>query len=437
MSDYAEKVSTDKLPVKLLPWLIWGIGTTFVLFQFLLQLSSGVLVERLMHDFSMTALSAGLMSGAYYYIYVALQTPAGMLIDRFGARLLLSLGGLVCASGCALFALSGHVWMADVARVLMGGGSAFAFVGTLYLISHWFPAKYFGLMLGLSDFIATIATIGANIFLATLIEKVSWRTSMGGAAVLAALIGIFSWFIIRNHPDTVQSSVKPSTAFRSHAKWVFTNSKLWLNGIFIGIIFAIVSVFCGMWGIPFISVIEEVSTAQATMVSSMLFVGLAIGCPLVGLLYAPLRPHLRLVFVMVALTLAVLLSWIIFMPPESLVLFSAIMIIMGATSSVYVLSFTYIKEIVPQDVQTTTMGFTNALCVGTVPIFQPLVGYLLQFSSKWRHGLESVGAYDAFDYQLALSVLPLSLIIAAVLAWFIFDQESAREDDALAAVVGD
>jgi MFS family permease len=415
--------------------MIWGIGTAFVLFQFLLQLSSGVLVERLMQDFAMTAVSAGFMSGAYYYIYVALQTPAGMMIDRFGARTLLSMGGLVCAAGCALFAVADHIWMADLARVLMGGGSAFAFVGTLFLINNWFPAAYFGLMLGLSDFIATIATIGANIYLATLLESVSWRTSMGGAAVLATLIALLSWIIIRDYPDKASVVPKQSTAqFRQHAKWVFTNPILWLNGIFIGVIFAIVSVFSGMWGIPFIAVVQDIHTTQATIIASMLFVGLAIGCPLIGMLYPVVRHQLRAVFVSVALLLSLLLSWIIYLPPTSLVLYGAIMVLMGMICSVYVLSFTYVKEIVPAPVQTTTIGFTNALCVGTVPIFQPLIGYLLHVSANWRHNSVGVEVYEAIDYQIALSVLPISLVIAAVLAWFIFAKEAVETDEDSLAV---
>jgi MFS family permease len=412
--------------------MIWAIGTSFVLFQFLLQLSSGVLVERLMHDFSMTALSAGLMSGAYYYIYVALQTPAGMLIDRFGARILLSIGGLVCATGCALFAVSEQIWVADVARVLMGGGSAFAFVGTLYLISNWFPASAFSLMLGLSDFIATIATIGANVYLATLIERVSWRTSMGGAAVLAALIALLSWVVIRNHPEKAKIPAQQTPQqFWQHAVWVFTNPYLWLNGLFIGMIFAIVSVFSGMWGIPFISLAKEIHTTHATVIASMLFVGLAIGCPLIGLFYTMVRQHLRAVFVSAALTLSLLLAWIIYLPPTSLVLYGGIMVVMGMISCVYVLSFAYVKEIVPSAVQTTAIGFTNALCVGTVPIFQPLIGYLLHVSARWRHSGPGLEAYDTIDYQWALSVLPVSLMIAAVLAWFIFSKKAVQSDDTM------
>ncbi len=104
------------------------------------------------------------MSGAYYYVYVVLQTPAGMLIDRFGARLILSLGALVCALGCGLFTVSHAIWITDVGRILMGGGSAFAFVGTLYLIGNWFPAAYFGMMLGLSDLIARYIGLSNALF---------------------------------------------------------------------------------------------------------------------------------------------------------------------------------------------------------------------------------------------------------------------------------
>lgn len=437
MSHENLQLSADRLPRRLLPWLIWGIGTSFVLFQFLLQLSSGVLVERLMHDFSMTALTAGLMSGAYYYVYVVLQTPAGMLIDRFGARLILSVGALVCALGCGLFTVSHTIWAADVGRVLMGSGSAFAFVGTLYLIGNWFPAAYFGMMLGLSDLIATVATIGANVYLARLIEQTGWRSTMAGATALAMVIAMLSWVIIRNRPADAPAPPRESVKkFRQHAVAVIKSPLLWLNGLFNGVLFSIVSVFSGMWGVPFIGLVYKISISQATTVSSMLFVGLAIGCPTIGFFYPRLRRHLRTIFVAVSLMLSLLLSWIIYMPSSSVVMFGAIMVMIGLLCCVYVLSFAYVKEIIPAAVQSTAMGFTNALCVGTVPVFQPLIGYLLHVSARWRHGASAVDFYDVIDYQFALSVLPISLVGAAVLAWFIFYKRAERTDQTFAAQMG-
>lgn len=225
MSHNKHHQQETRLPRTLLPWLIWAVGTLFVVFQFLLQLSSGVMVERLMQDFAMSAFAAGLMSGAYYYIYVSLQTPAGMLIDRYGARLLLSVGGGICGLGCFLFAASHQVWVADVGRVLMGGGSAFAYVGMIYLIGKWFPARYFGLLLGMSDFVATFTTIGSNVFLATLLESVSWRTSMFGAGVMALCIGFLSYTVIRDRKKTATDSLvtTKSMSFAEQARAVSRN----------------------------------------------------------------------------------------------------------------------------------------------------------------------------------------------------------------------
>src|SRR3984957_11174190 len=99
-------VSTPRLA-----WIVWGTSAVFLLFQFFLQLSSADIVGGLMESFSLTALGASVLASTYYYIYVTLQAPAGILIDRFGPRRLLTLGALVCALGCWLFASSQQlVW---------------------------------------------------------------------------------------------------------------------------------------------------------------------------------------------------------------------------------------------------------------------------------------------------------------------------------------
>ena len=46
--------------------VIWLVGTSFVLLQFFLQLSSGVIINVIMHDMHLTALAGGLLSGSFY-----------------------------------------------------------------------------------------------------------------------------------------------------------------------------------------------------------------------------------------------------------------------------------------------------------------------------------------------------------------------------------
>lgn len=84
------------------PWMMWAVSIFFVLFQFSLQLSTGVITKQLMYTFSLTAFETGLISAAYFVSYLNLQIPAGMMIDRIDPRRLLSYGGLIYALGYAL-----------------------------------------------------------------------------------------------------------------------------------------------------------------------------------------------------------------------------------------------------------------------------------------------------------------------------------------------
>jgi MFS family permease len=413
------------LLLKLWPWAMWSIGTAFVMFQFLLQLSSGVMAESLMKAFSTSAVGAGLLSSAYYYIYVSLQTPAGMLIDRFGARRLMSFGALVCAVGCLLFSQTDHLWIAATARAMMGGGSAFAFVGTLYLIGRWFATERFAFLLGLSDMFATGGTVIFNVSLASLLNSIGWRDSMLCAAVFAVIIGVFSWLFIRDGSNQSDNqTLLPQMSFTQQFREVITNRFLWLNGIYVGIMFSIASVFTGMWGVPFIMLEMHVSNSMAAFLASSLFICLGISCPLIGWLYPKLVKHLQSLLVLASLTCSLILAILIYYPPHSLVLYTVMMVLMGMACTVYIFNFALVKEYVPKAVVTTAMGFTNTLCVITVPLFQPIVGWLMH----WSHHGDSLGYthYTLHDYRLGLSILPITLAIAAYIGYVIGEEDETE-----------
>lgn len=84
-------------------WLIWAVSWSFLLFQFFLQLLSGEMIDGMMKSFSLTAFGGGVLTGVYYYIYVVLQIPAGVMIDYFGPRRLLAASAVIYAVGCFFF----------------------------------------------------------------------------------------------------------------------------------------------------------------------------------------------------------------------------------------------------------------------------------------------------------------------------------------------
>jgi MFS family permease len=400
-------------------WLIWGCSAIFVIFQFFLQLSSGVIVQDLMQSFAINALGAGILSSTYYYVYVILQTPAGILIDRYGPRRLLMGGALFCAVGCWLFATAKPLAMAELGRLFMGAGSSFAFVGSLFIISQWFPAERFALMVGIAETIGMVGSLFGNIFLASLLHDFGWRNCMMGAAILAALISIICGLFIRDRPKNQlainQAAITNDTHFFQSAWTLLKNPNAWFNGLYSGLLFSLVTVFVALWGIPFLVKVHDMSITFATVIVSSMFFGLALGCPIVGLLCARIKNRRRFL-VISALLCAGLLSVLLYDTNLSILSTIIIMLLIGFFSSSYVINFAIANEIAPPNATSTSIGFTNALSVITAPLIQPLVGGLLHLSHKW-HAPTAGTEYTVFDYQIALGLLPFGLLVAAVLAY--------------------
>src|ERR1700733_15749735 len=92
-----------KYPSVALSWSIWGIAALFYLAGFYHRVSPAVMTDELMRAFGIGAASLGNLSAFYFYFYVAMQIPTGILVDSWGARKLLIYGSIAAATGAFLF----------------------------------------------------------------------------------------------------------------------------------------------------------------------------------------------------------------------------------------------------------------------------------------------------------------------------------------------
>ena len=74
-------------------------------------------------------------------VYIAAQTPAGLLIDRFGPRVMLVVSGVFLTTGQLVLASATALPQAVLARILVGLGDAIVFVAVLGLVPRWFAAR--------------------------------------------------------------------------------------------------------------------------------------------------------------------------------------------------------------------------------------------------------------------------------------------------------
>lgn len=185
------------------------------MFQFFLQLSSGVIIGAIMQETLISAFTASLLSSAFYYIYTSLQIPAGMLFDRKNTQTILTTTALICSIGCFIFANSMSIYLLFFGRIVIGMGSAFAFVGFSHLLREHFSLKQFGFLIGLSETLGFIATMFGLIGLGILVSYYGWREFINSAALVGCLIAFLPGFLYR--PAVLRKlhirSPAPSTLF--------------------------------------------------------------------------------------------------------------------------------------------------------------------------------------------------------------------------------
>ena len=180
-------------PPAALAWSVWGLGALLYLIGFYQRVAPAVITDRLMNDFSIGAAALGNLSAFYFYSYVAMQIPTGIIVDRWGPRRLLTVGAGVAAVGTALFAWSPDLWWASAGRLLIGASVAVAFVSMLKLATRWFAPRQFALASGLALLFGVVGGVIAGVPLRMLVEAFGWRPVMAVSSALTALLCIAIW----------------------------------------------------------------------------------------------------------------------------------------------------------------------------------------------------------------------------------------------------
>lgn len=403
---------------------ICTLAALFYCYEYLLRIIPGVMEAELRVAFgNISATSFGTLSAYYYFAYTPMQLPAGILMDRFGAKYLLVLACLMCAVGSWLFNFTGSLAIASLGRFFVGLGSAVAFIGVLTLAVAWLPKKYFSMVAGLVTMLGMFGAIGGQIGISYLSEVWGWEYLLNLAPIIGALLFVMLLIFLKDAPLDVlpEKRIHQSTReFLSELKTIFLDPQIWLVGFIGSLLFLSLSVFAEIWGKSYLMTAHGLTSLQASSSISMVFLGWAIGGPISGFLAD--YYHKRLTMLISGSLLAfIVISLILYMPHLTLINLDVLLFLYGLFCGVEIIVFAIAK-----DTSTSKMAGTVFACVNMIVmlggvIFQPLVGELLDFF--WDGSLlNQVRIYSEMDYQLVLSFLPLSLLGVSIAVFFVKDK---------------
>jgi MFS family permease len=400
------------------------LASSFYLYEFILQVSPGVMTRELIHDFGLNAVSLGTMAAFYYYAYTPMQLPAGFLFDRFGPRRLITAAMLTCAIGALVFGVSTNIVVASAGRFMMGLGSAFSFIGTLVLISRWFPARYFAFLTGLVEFMSCVGAIVGETPLTVAVGYWGWRSTIITLSILGMILGLLMWIIVRDSPEVVLRGHKfQATAQKTIVqglKQVCRNNQTWFVALYSFMVWAPITAFAALWGVPFLVTAYGISTKAASTACTMIWLAIGLGCPLLG--WWSDKVSLRGMPLKFAASLGIIgLIPVIYIPHLPSFLLYFCLFLFGLAASGQSLAFGVVKDNNYSSVVGTAIGINNMATVAGGALFQPVIGLLLQF--YWNGTMhQGTPFYHVADYRKAFVILPLCYVLAFLIGNFLIKE---------------
>lgn len=393
------------------------------LLSFFHRVAPAAIAADLAAAFNTSAASLGVLAATYFYVYTVMQVPTGVLADTLGPRKILSLGSLVAGAGSLLFALAPVFEIAVVGRTMVGLGVAVAFIAMLKLIAVWFDERLFATLTGAAMFIGNIGSVLAGAPLAWAAQAAGWRSVFVVVGGLSVMIGIGSWFFVKDHPSEAEGG-KPAPGARiDRTAWlrslgtVLGNRYTW-PGFFVnlGIGGAFFS-FAGLWAVPYLTQIQGVSRAVASNHISLYFVGFAVGCAVIGRVSDRMGRRKPL---MVAGAALHALGWLVWLLGGTLPVAAtySLCTVMGLLTASLTLSWACAKEVNPPLLSGMATSVVNVGVFLGPAVLQPLVGWAMDRS--WDGTLQDgVRIYSAGNYRTALLLLFVSAILGAISALFV------------------
>lgn len=415
-----QSLKSNMTATKLMPFVVVGLASLFYLYEFFLRVAPGTITHELMRDFHVSAGALGVMTAGFFYGYAPMQIPAGLLGDRFGPRIILTLAIMLCAGATWLFATTQHLPFAGFARFLIGVSASFAYIGPLMLAARWFHAKRFAMITGTIQLMGSLGAIISGRPVAILAEQYGWRTTMLYAASLGIILSVIVWLVIRNHPPGDTSDLHamhdPELHEPQRLRKVCSNPQTWWVGLLGFCFWAPMSIFPELWGPGFFMQVRGIDSAAATTITMWIWIGVVCGSPFTGWLTNHL--HRRKLPILLFFSGSLLSGLgMIYATPHNLILLKLLCFAFGLSCAAQCITFGFVSDNNPVSVAGTAIGFNNMAVITGGFLLQPLVGLIL--NHLWQGTrLNGAPVFSVANYHIAFALMPLCAVVGILICHF-------------------
>jgi ACS family glucarate transporter-like MFS transporter len=149
--------------------------------------------------FDLSPVQLGYMFSSFLWTYLFCLIPAGLAVDKFGARAITALALVVWSVGGILTGLASTFFLLLGSRLILGIGEAASFPAGGRIVREWAPRSERGLAASVLNAGSYAGPALGGVFVGWLITHLGWR----GSFVVTGLIGVimgFAWAVLYRTP---------------------------------------------------------------------------------------------------------------------------------------------------------------------------------------------------------------------------------------------
>lgn len=265
-------------------WIVFLVGCLAYLSAVAQRVSFGVASVEAAERFQVPATGLSLFTMMQVLVYAGLQVPVGVLVDRYGSRVLIVAGATAMAAGQFFLAGADSLTQGILGRVLVGAGDAATFVCVLRLLPAWFSATKIPVLTQLVAMFGNVGQLFSVLPFAFMLHAVGWVPSFAMLGGVATVCGVLALLLLRDAPAGVYV-LNPSLSLRSVHGLVVESVRepgtrlaffIHFTAQFVGNTFGL------MWAYPYLQNAQgltssEVATVMSAFVAANVLISLGVG----------------------------------------------------------------------------------------------------------------------------------------------------------------
>ena len=250
--------------------------------SYLFRSTNAIIAPQLISEIGIDASDLGLLTAMYFLTFSLFQLPLGILLDRYGPRLVQSFLLLFAGVGAVLFANGETIETLAIGRGLIGLGVAGCLMASLKAATLWFDERHWPTINGAFLMIGGLGAVAATTPLELALKYTDWRMIFMVLSGLTMFVALLIFFVV---PERQKSNSMPALKIQiMELSIIYKSWEFWRCAPMIVTSLATNMAIQGLWAGPWL---KDVAGFERDLVANYLMIlalSMALGSLITGIL---------------------------------------------------------------------------------------------------------------------------------------------------------